>query len=205
MNANDYITDPCKASSLPYWKTENIVMPEHIIVLRDDDYNKEQPARNDDQYFKMIHNLKMIPDAFLPDDFEVVQADVKFFANHINNCYEQEHVSVDELMMYKTHTVHQDDLWIAIMESRTKNIVASGIAELDSRIGEGILEWIQVSQEYRRLGLGKYVVCELLRRLQGRADFVTVSGRLANKSNPFELYKSCGFCNPVIWHVVSSL
>ncbi len=59
MNANDYITDPCKASSLPYWKTENIVMPEHIIVLRDDDYNKEQSARNDDQYFKMIHNLKM--------------------------------------------------------------------------------------------------------------------------------------------------
>ena len=204
MNANDYITDPCKASSLPYWKAENIVMPKHIRVLRDDDYNKELPARNDDQYFKMIHNLKMIPDTFLPKGFEVVQADVKFFADHINKCYEQEHVSVDELMMYKTHAVHQDDLWIAIMESRTKKIVASGIAELDSRIGEGILEWIQVSQEYRRLGLGKYVVCELLRRLQGRADFVTVSGRLDNKSNPFELYKSCGFCNPVIWHVVSS-
>ena len=28
--------------------------------------------------------------------------------------------------------------------------VATGIAELDTRIGEGILEWIQVSPKYRR-------------------------------------------------------
>ena len=40
--------------------------------------------------------------------------------------------------------------------------MATGIAELDREIGEGVLEWIQVSKDYRRRELGSYLVCELL-------------------------------------------
>ena len=32
------------------------------------------------------------------------------------------------------------------------------LPELDREIGEGILEWIQVSGDYRRRGLGSYLV-----------------------------------------------
>ena len=74
----------------------------------------------------------------------------------------------------------------------------------DRRIGEGILEWVQVSPTYRRKGLGRFVVCELLRRLRNEgASFATVSGRTQNKDRPLLLYLSCGFTDPVIWHVIT--
>ena len=78
-----------------------------------------------------------------------------------------------------------------------------GIGEIDPRIGEGILEWIQVSPAYRRRGLGQVLVCRLLEHMRGKARFVTVSGRLNSPSQPLALYLSCGFQHPVIWHVLT--
>ncbi len=90
------------------------------------------------------------------------------------------------------------------MEDITSNeLVASGIAGLDQNIGEGILEWIQVSPAYRRRGLGRYLVCELLSRMDGKADFVTVSGQVDNQSRPELLYESCGFQDRVVWHILT--
>lgn len=204
MNAKEYLADPCKASSLPFWKAETINIPEHMKVLRDDEFSNCKYDGFDDQYFRLIHDLKNLKEAVLPDRFELVQCEEKSFAEHINSCYEHEHMSIEEMLAYKSHPVYDSDLWVSVIESDSKKIVATGIAELDTRIGEGVLEWIQVSSDYRKLGLGKYIVCELLIRLENKADFVTVSGRVANKSNPYALYKSCGFVNPVIWHVVTT-
>ncbi|WP_026665708.1 GNAT family N-acetyltransferase [Butyrivibrio sp. FC2001] len=204
MNAKEYLADPCKASSLPFWKAETINIPEHMKVLRDDEFSNCKYDGFDDQYFRLIHDLKNLKEAVLPDSFELVQCEEKSFAEHINSCYEHEHMSIKEMLAYKSHPVYDPDLWVSVIESDSKKIVATGIAELDTRIGEGVLEWIQVSSDYRKLGLGKYIVCELLIRLENKADFVTVSGRVANKSNPYALYKSCGFVNPVIWHVVTT-
>lgn len=90
----------------------------------------------------------------------------------------------------------------AVVDSATEKIAASGIAELDAEIGEGVLEWIQVSPAYRRRGLGEAIVRELLGRLKPMADFVTVSGRMNNETRPELLYKKCGFGDMVIWHVL---
>lgn len=94
-------------------------------------------------------------------------------------------------------------LWIAVKDNLTEKTVATGIAELDTRIGEGILEWIQVSPKYRRMGLGAFVVNELLNRMKGKADFVTVSGEVKNRTNPLALYERCGFSEKVIWHILT--
>ena len=112
-------------------------------------------------------------------------------------------MTVEELRSYMNHPVYVPKLWIAVRELENGTIAASGIAEYDRRIGEGILEWIQVSPEYRRRGLGKYIVKELLYRMKGKADFVTVSGKVKNKTNPLALYEHCGFSEKVIWHVLS--
>ena len=84
----------------------------------------------------------------------------------------------------------------------TGEIIASGIAEQDATIREGVLEWIQVSPAYRRRGWGRIIVYELLWRLTDQADFVTVSGKVNERTAPRALYDRCGFGEAVIWHVL---
>ena len=108
-----------------------------------------------------------------------------------------------ELRQFTDRTVYDATLWIAAKDSRTGAVAATGIADLDREIRECILEWIQVSPEYRGCGLGRWLVCELLRRMQGRADFATVSGRCGNPTNPEQLYRVCGFTGRDVWHILT--
>lgn len=201
MNEKDYLLDPCGASSLPFWKTKRLALPPSVTVLRDDVFSPE-PGADDTPYFKLIHRLKDLERPSLPTGFSLVSADVESFAAHIAACYEREGVSVEELEDYRRRSVFRADLWIALREDAAGSIVATGIAELDPDIREGVLEWIQVSPAFRRRGLGSFLVRELLFRLRTGADFVTVSGRLDNPDNPLALYRSCGFEGPVIWHIL---
>lgn len=203
MTVSEYLQNPCRASSLPYWKTERLVIPAQLDILRDDAFVPDRCRGADEPYFKMIHDLRGIGRPTLPARFACVPCSIDGFADHIRACYADVGISPKELRAYREHPVFDPDLWIAVAERESRTIVATGIAELDARIGEGILEWIQVSPAYRRQGLGAYVVCELLRRMQGRAQFATVCGRVHSPSNPFSLYTACGFRDPVIWHVVT--
>ena len=200
MGIKEYLADPCSASSLPYWKTESMSVPEGIRVIRDDMFSG--CSGKDEPYFKMMHDLQSVRESPLPEGYGIVRASIDDFSAQINACYTSEHISPEELLSYRSHPVYRPDLWIAAADLETGKIAATGIAEYDSRIGEGILEWIQVSPDCRRKGLGSFIVCELLKRLRHRARFVTVSGRMHNENNPFALYTACGFYHPVIWHVV---
>ncbi|MBO6061747.1 MAG: GNAT family N-acetyltransferase [Clostridia bacterium] len=202
MTEKDYLKDPCGASSLPFWKTELITPPENVSVIKADSYSPA-PGERAEPYFKLLHSLKDIPPAPLPEGFIPVPLGFSGFAEHIASCYEREGVSKEELSSYASRPVYAPELWLAVAEQNTGLIAATGIAELDPRIGEGALEWIQVSPAYRRRGLGAYLVCELLRRMRRSASFATVSGRLLSPSRPLELYLSCGFTRPVIWQVVT--
>ena len=199
----EYLDNPCATSSLPFWKTMQIELPENISVFREDEFDETLCDGFDDPYFRLRHSLEAVQDYVLPDEFVLTDVSVEGIANHINDCYTEEGVTIDELAEYTKRETYDSNLWIAIREKETNKIVASGIGEFDVRIGEGILEWIQVSPEYKHRGLGRAIVCELLKRLSREADFVTVSGRLNNEDNPFELYKACGFSDSVIWHVMS--
>ena len=73
---------------------------------------------------------------------------------------------------------------------------------MDLDIGEGVLEWIQVAPAYRGRQLGRYIVLELLHRMQGKVQFVTVSGQCNDLSQPEKLYHSCGFAGNDVWHIL---
>ena len=201
MNKETYLADPCGASSLSFRKTEEIRIPEGMAVLREDQFDPARHTGRDEPYFKLIHPLERIPEAELPAGFRPAACSTEEFARHIRACYAEEGVTAAELEAYRQQPDYDPDLWIAVSDSCGR-IAASGIAGLDTRIGEGVLEWIQVSPEYRRKGLGRYIVCGLLRRMRGKADFATVSGRVNSGDNPLALYLSCGFGHPVIWHIV---
>ena len=157
---------------------------------------------SDERFFKLIHHMKNIEKPMLGNRYCMLCCGVSEYAKHIAACYDDVEISAGELLNYRNHAVYDQELWIAVTECGQNKIVASGIAEFDSEVKEGILEWIQVSPEYRGKGLGKFVVNELLWRMKDKAEFVTVSGKADNPTNPRDLYIACGFSCEEIWHVM---
>ena len=200
-----YLSDPCGASSLPFWKTKAVRIPDPLKIIRDDEYRLNKTAYedcSDEPYFKLVHRMRDWREPMLPDGFRLTDIGIDDFARHIGACYAEGGISETDLREYKNRPVYDPSLWVAVKDELTGKTVASGIAELDTYVGEGVLEWVQVSPEYRHRGLGTFIVNELLRRMKGKADFVTVSGKENNKTNPLALYERCGFSEKVIWHVL---
>jgi ribosomal protein S18 acetylase RimI-like enzyme len=204
MDKQTYLLNPTGASSLCFWKTNSFDIPVHMRVVSDDDFSDSLlNDYTDEPYFKLLHDLTHIDRVALPEGFVMTQGSTGEFAAHINAAYEHEGVTVKELEQYKARPVYDPDLWICIRDTSSMDVVASGIAELDRDIREGTLEWIQVSNDYRHTGLGSCIVNELLSRLKGKADFVTVSGRVNNETRPERLYERCGFTDNTIWHILT--
>ena len=194
-----YLADPCGASSLSFRKAKRFAVPDYIKIFRDDQFDPVRCGGEDEPYFKLIHRLRDIKRPGLPDGYKLVPCGGDDLARHIGECYAKERLSADELRARTTDR----DLMLAVADKADGRIAASGIAEVDCGIREGTLEWIQVSPEHRRRGLGQYIVCELLHRLRRKADFVTVSGKMNDSCCPLALYRSCGFTDCAIWHIVT--
>lgn len=203
MTLEQYLQNPCGASSLPYWKTAGTILPEDLLIVHDRSFCDECLADYaDEPYFRLYHDLQALRPAVLPDGFRLCDATPAEYAAHIRQCYDGSSMTEAEIQSYFQHRVYSPELWIAVRESKSQNIVATGIAEFDRQVGEGILEWIQVSPSHRGLGLGTYVVTELLSRMAGKARFATVSGQINNPSKPESLYRKCGFKGNDIWHIL---
>lgn len=103
------------------------------------------------------------------------------------------------------HPVFDPKLWVWIKESRTDQFAALGIAEIDHRVTEASLEWVQVHPDFHRRGLGRALVAELLRRVSPKVDFTTVSGEVNNPSSPEKLYRRMGFSGLDVWWFLKKL
>ena len=203
INKDDYLADPCKAASVPYWKAKSIAVPDSMKILHRDAYNKtEYRQYTDEPYFRLRHSLQDLSEPVLPQGYSLCKAALPDLAAHINSCYDGIGVTEAELQSYIARPVYYAALWLAVKDDHTGDIVATGIAELDREISEGILEWVQVSEDHRRCGLGHFLVSELLWRMKGTASFATVSGRCNNPTNPEELYRKCGFTGNDVWHIL---
>lgn len=206
ITKEEYLANPCKAASIPYWKAKSITVPYGMVILHRDEFNRfECQQYFDELYFRLIHMMQGLSAPTLPPGYSICSATLSDFTAHINGCYDEIHIDEEELHSFLTHPVYDADLWISVKDNRTGEIIATGIGEIDQEIGEGVLEWIQVSKPYRRKGLGKYMVSELLWRMKGKANFATVSGQCNNTTNPESLYRSCGFAGSDIWHVLKKI
>lgn len=204
ITKEQYLTDPCAAAPIPYWKVKSIPIPEGMLILHHTEFdagNYQQYA--DEPYFRLSHDLQDLSALVLPEGFSLCDASPGDFAMHINKCYHGIGISEAALRGYVDRPVYHGALWLAVKADRTGEIAATGIAEVDREIGEGALEWIQVSKEYRGRGLGSFVVSELLWRMKDIARFATVSGQCNNPTNPEALYRKCGFAGNDVWHTLS--
>ena len=210
LTRENYIASPTNAASLPFWKEETFKLPDNMLVIGEDEFLHNKGLNGgayegftDEPYFKLVFRMAemCVEKPELPRGYAFYNGSSKEFSGHIRLCYGGGPDEA-ELEEYKQHLSHDPSLWLMLADEKTGAIAASGIAEVDARIGEGILDWIQVSPDVRRRGLGMFVVSELLWRMRDKADFVTVSGMLNSESNPLALYKSCGFGGMAVWHVL---
>ncbi len=203
ISKEKYLANPCKATSIPYWKAKTITVPDGMLILHQNDFNEsEYPQYIDEPYFRLKHDMKGLSAPMLLQGYSLCSATLYDFAAHINSCYDGIGVTAEELQSYVSRPVYEETLWVAIKDTQSSEIVATGIAELDREIGEGVLEWIQVSEQYRKCGLGQYIVSELLWRMKDSAKFATVSGQCHNLTKPEALYRKCGFTGNDVWHIL---
>lgn len=203
LTKEQYLADPCKAASIPYWKVKSITVPDGMMILHQDEYeDAEYQQYIDEPYFRLIHDLNGLAEPVLPQGYSLCAATLSEYAAHISSCYDCIGITEAELQSYTTRPVYDAALCLAVKDDQAGNIVATGIAELDREIGEGVLEWIQISQDHRGKGLGRYVVSELLWRMKDKAQFATVSGQCNNAANPEKLYRKCGFTGNDAWHIL---
>lgn len=204
MKLAEYVRDPCRSASLPWWKQKSLVLPAHMRVVHEEDFKPTLPEGwREERYFRLIHHLENIS-AVCVEGFALRQAreeDIPIMAQVINQSYDYLAVSREQLTGYRRTPVFDADLWLLVVESATGRIAGCGIADFDPEAAEGILEWIQILPEYRRRGLGRMLVSGLLSRMT-RARFATVSGRADDPNAPERLYRSCGFEGDDLWHIL---
>ena len=202
ISLKDYLNDPCGTLSIPYWKWQQTVLPDGLKIVHQRDFVPVRQEYQDEPYFRLRHDLKNICvtelDAYTVKASE--EGDIPDIVSIINGSYSNIRVTKDQVHSWQKYPVYDPDLWLIAIDE-TRKTVGCAIADLDGDAKEGILEWIQVLPEYRGRGIGKLLVSQLLCRMQGKADFATVSGSCLNESNPEKLYRSCGFSGADVWHI----
>lgn len=177
-----------------------------MLIVHNDEYAAEQyKGYTDEPYFRLYHNLKNVSDE-MPNNVEFVHGAydmINEFVALINNSYTDIGVSKGQLEGLRKTPVYCKDLWVLLREKSTGEIIGGGIGDFDSKVGETILEWIQVLPKYRKRGYGQIIVNRMLATMQRVAQFATVSGKVNNPSCPEKLYRKCGFCGNDIWHILS--
>ena len=201
-----YIDNPCATLSIPYWKQKNITIPSDMKIIHEREYKPEMfQEYNDEPYFRLLHDLKKIRQVELENYIikTVTEEDVSILVEVVNQSYSDLSVTYEQLIGYTKTPVYEPELWILVMDKRNSQVVGCGMADLDKDLKEGILEWIQVLPACRRKKIGQLIVNELLKRMVGRAEFATVSGKVNNITNPQALYRRCGFTGDNVWHILT--
>ena len=196
VSREEYLKNPTSASSLSFYKTNTININKRIEIV-----DKVEDNVLNKYYFKLVHYLDNIKDIKLDDNYIFTDATLEEFNDHINSCYDDININVEVLKEYQNSIVYDKDLWIAIKDVNNNKIIGSIIASFDKDIKEAYIEWLQISKEYRNKGLGFVLVNELLKRVKGKALFVTVSGDVNNPYHPLSLYQRCGFCDNIIYKI----
>lgn len=155
-------------------------------------------------YYRLMHDHKTFQSPQLPEGFRFAEVDTGVELLRAAAFSGQE---PQILQNWVNHPVFAPDLWLWVMDEKTQQPAALGIAELDSTYREAAIEWIQVLPAHYGGTIGQNLVLELLRRVKDRADFTTVSGEMdfKERENPGSFYRECGFTGQDIWWLLGRL
>ena len=201
-----YKANPCRALSIPYWKSRHVTIPPNMRIIHDAEYEIDSgEGFRDEPYFRLFHALKDIHP--VPVDgisiFTATQEDIPLLVDVINRSYTDLSVTVEQLESYTRTEAYCPVLWIIAYDHVNACIAGCGIADFDPELREGVIEWIQVIPACRGRKIGQLIVNELLKRMADMASFATVSGKVNNATAPERLYRKCGFVGNDVWHILT--
>lgn len=205
MSMESYLKNPCRASSIPYWKAKSLALPPHMKIIHEDEWD-ERLLQNasDEQYFRLIHRLIHIPASSAAGiTFHTIAADQNdALADMMNRAYAPSgiRVSADDLRRFAQTQVYCPEGWIDAFSGG--KLVGSILCDFDASVGEAVIEWLQVLPEFRRRGIASALVGQALARIKAFADFATVSGSCDNQTHPENVYRRCGFEGHDVWHIL---
>ena len=208
ISINKYKQNPCGVLSIPYWKAEEMSIPDNIKIVHNNNFDKAMLNEyNDKKYFRLFHNLKVIP-TFSNNNYTygiISKTEINELVKMINASYTHANVcaSADYINGLTKTKVYCPELWIGAFDNH--KLIGSIICDLDTEIGEGIIEWLQVLPAYRGKGIASSLICKALNIMKHTAEFATVSGECDNSTNPEGVYRKCGFEGNDIWHILTKL
>ena len=101
VSIDEYRKDPCRTSSLPYWKLNAVVIPDNMTIIHHRDFaGNEYLHTTDTPYFRLIHHLQDLPMPKLPKGYSVCSIEPGEYAKHINSCYCDIGISEEELRTF---------------------------------------------------------------------------------------------------------
>ena len=163
ISIEEYKQNPCEALSIPYWKATDIIIPDNVKIIHNKNFDETLLEKySDKQYFRLIHRLNYVPD-FSNNDFTykmLSKEKTNEIADMINASYSHTDVfvSADYIKGLTEAKVYFPELWIGAFDN--SRLVGSIICDLDTKIGEGIIEWLQILPEYREKGIASVLVCK---------------------------------------------
>lgn len=185
---------------------EEIAQIDYAVLHQDQIENFDTASFDHTPYFRMINRRKDFPQVEPPSGFVLKNAnpldEAGLIYEMLSFCYSDDHPAPETILSWSNHQVFDPHLWLLMMDARRNTPVGLAIGEYDRLQHEGIVLWAQVVPGYRGKGLGKTLVLELMRRLQGRTQFTTVSGQQYNDTRPDILFRKAGFSGDDIWWVM---
>lgn len=124
ISMETYKENPCKVSSIPYWKAKSLTVPSKMKIVYSDEFDANLLDNYfDRRFFRLIHNLSNIPEFNATGiKLEVIQSNRNDeLADMINRSYTHSEirVSADYVSSLSTTQVYCPELWIgAILEGK---------------------------------------------------------------------------------------
>jgi len=207
LTLKDYLENPCGTMSIPFWKSEKLIIPENMLIVHDAVFDTHLLESYDDAvYFRLIHRLKPICANSPATHHSIVEISPDLFpdlVSLINTAYQHLgiKVTIDQVNEWTQSSVYAPHLWIGILSDN--QLIGAIIADFHAEAKEGIIEWLQVHPEHHGKGIGTALLKNCLWRMESCADFATVSGLTSNITNPEFLYRKCGFTGQDYWHILT--
>jgi len=196
----------CWSRDQPVSLPESLLLDLEVLLLHNTQITATVASRfgHRDDYFRASARVaRTMPS---PDYIDFPNADPPCEADDISgfirDCYSNaSRPTTEEVQSWAGRDVYAPETWVWAIDRRSGARLGLCIGEVDFRIPEASLEWVQVAPAHRGGGVGKALVHEVMARIGGAVGLVTVSGRADPDGRTLRFYRRCGFTGEDLWHV----